>query len=277
MIPDIQNAAIRTTIKKQWEYITNELQKVDKILSIPLKGDIRVHKKSDRTYYEIVYEETPGSTKTQSIKPESEMFNKYAAKYCAKRIRIPLMTALKKLENNPLSFDFDQLTGFYEAFENLFGQHAPPELSNRNQQIRRWCEQPFTSNPYPFNAKSTYITEKNLKVRSKNEYVCATTLDSLHIPYRYEAMLQLTNGKTYYPDFTILNIHNGQECYFEIFGMMSNNEYSEDAFRKINEYENDGYLLGDRLFVFFESESVPFNIEAFRNTLKINFSYEDSV
>lgn len=68
------------------------------------------------------------------------------------------------------------------------------------------------------------------------------------------------NGKTIYPDFTVLNIKTRKTLYYEHFGMMDNPEYCKNALEKIEIYESNGIHLGEELFVTFESSLRPLSL-----------------
>lgn len=67
-----------------------------------------------------------------------------------------------------------------------------------------------------------------------------------------------------YPDFTILDVVNRTEIYWEHFGKMDDWSYNEKAVRKIMEYQRNGIMLGERLIVTFESNDNPIDLEFVR-------------
>ena len=64
-----------------------------------------------------------------------------------------------------------------------------------------------------------------------------------------------------FPDFTILNVKKREEVYYEHFGMMDQLEYCKNALERIEQYENNGILLGERLFVTFECSQKAINLK----------------
>lgn len=118
--------------------------------------------------------------------------------------------------------------------------------------------------PLPFRSEdnSEIITENSERVRSKSEKMIADKLHTLGIPYRYEKPLSLTvagHKKIFRPDFTIMNKRTGKTIYLEHFGMMDNPEYCSNAINKIEIYEKNGYLLGDKLLITKETSQAPLN------------------
>ena len=111
-----------------------------------------------------------------------------------------------------------------------------------------------------------FKTNKGEYVRSKSELIIADRLSGLGIPYRYEAELIL-GDTVIHPDFTILDIKHRREVYFEHFGMMDNPKYATSAVQRINLYNRNNIVLGDRLFFTVETDSVPLDTEIVDNTL----------
>jgi len=64
---------------------------------------------------------------------------------------------------------------------------------------------------------------------------------------------------TVYPDFTVLNIRLRKEFYWEHLGMMDEEEYAENAVKKINCYEQNEIFQGDQLILTYETRKSPIN------------------
>ena len=132
--------------------------------------------------------------------------------------------------------------------------------------IKRWKEQEyeclFFKEGYP-----EYYTRKGLRVRSKSEVIIADILDELSIPFLYEKPLQLKK-KTVHPDFTLLNIKERNEVYWEHFGMMDDRDYRDEALLKIREYEANGLYQHNSVIWTFESGKYPINTRDIRKMIK---------
>lgn len=95
-------------------------------------------------------------------------------------------------------------------------------------------------------------------MRSKSEVFIAMALSAHNIPYRYECAVEL-NGIKRYPDFMIRRPLDGRIIIWEHFGLWDNPEYREDAYRKLEQYTNAGYIPGDNLIFTFETKDVLFS------------------
>jgi len=93
--------------------------------------------------------------------------------------------------------------------------------------------------------------------RSKSEAMLADLLHENGIAFIYERELFLQGVGKVYPDFTLFLPGSGREIILEHFGMIDNYEYACRAAKKIQDYAENGYILGDNLFCTFEAMRVP--------------------
>ena len=94
-------------------------------------------------------------------------------------------------------------------------------------------------------------TKRGDLVRSKSEVIIANELFDQGIErYEYEAPLPLPDGKTRYPDFTVVDDDTGARYYWEHLGLLSNPDYAARWKRKLDVYRKAKILLpeeeGDR-------------------------------
>jgi hypothetical protein len=80
--------------------------------------------------------------------------------------------------------------------------------------VKQWQEEPFKGKEIADNVPF-YETKRKERVRSKSELNIANALDAHNIVYKYECPLTLNNGFMLYPDFTILDMKNRIEIYWE--------------------------------------------------------------
>ncbi len=132
--------------------------------------------------------------------------------------------------------------------------------------LKNWREQKYEILRFKENSPE-YYTRSGIRVRSKSEVLIADMLDELSIPFLYEKPLQLKKKKVR-PDFTLLNIKERKEIYWEHFGMMDDREYRDDALMKIREYEASGFYQYDSVIWTFESSRNPVNTRDIRNMIK---------
>ncbi|MBR5348304.1 MAG: hypothetical protein IK125_03635 [Lachnospiraceae bacterium] len=132
--------------------------------------------------------------------------------------------------------------------------------------IRDWREQKFDGLGFEENYPE-YYTRKELRVRSKSEVIIADILDEMSVPFLYEKPLRL-GGNIVHPDFTLLNIKERREVYWEHFGMMDDMDYRNNAFLKIRKYEADGMYQHGSMIWTFETGKYPLNTREIRKMVK---------
>lgn len=140
-----------------------------------------------------------------------------------------------------------------------------PIYCNDASFIQEWKEQIYEKMPFKEDSPEFY-TRQGVRVRSKSEMIIADMLDEMQIPFLYEKPLKLGTW-TIHPDFTLLDINNRREIYWEHFGMMDDMDYRNDAFLKMRKYEECGFYQGDRLIWTFETGRLPINTKDLRNMI----------
>ena len=103
-------------------------------------------------------------------------------------------------------------------------------------------------------------TKMGMFVRSKSEHIIASALERKKIPYKYEILLEFSEGKAYL-DFTILHPQTKQFYYWEHFGMMDDDQYFSRAVSKLRQYIRSGLVPGVNLIVTFETMDKPLSVQ----------------
>lgn len=169
---------------------------------------------------------------------------------------------LKQLEKLYAFYsDPEQETAFEDIYEQMDERRKSfitPVLLSDEEYIRRWNAVEYERKGFREDAPELF-TEKGERVRSKTELLIANALNKYGIPYRYEYPLMLRGYGLIHPDFTVLNVRKRKEIYFEHMGMMDDEEYREEAFRRITAYEKNGLFPGDKLVLTHETLKNPVN------------------
>lgn len=149
-------------------------------------------------------------------------------------------------------------------------QLVSPLFLTDDEYAQKWMnEEATTWNGYSENL--SFYTERGEYVRSKSENIIADKLFLKNIPYKYEITLSLSSGQITHPDFTVLNKRTRKVFYWEHFGMMDNPDYANSAVNKIHEYEKNGYLIGDKFIVTFETQNSPLDTRALDSLINTYF------
>lgn len=86
----------------------------------------------------------------------------------------------------------------------------------------------------------TYKTSDGIYVKSKTELFIYEFLKSHGVVFIYERPVEI-NGKTFYPDFTIIRKSDGRLILWEHFGMMHLDWYRRNAQEKVYDYSCAGF------------------------------------
>lgn len=156
----------------------------------------------------------------------------------------------------------DTLDNISEAYRSIVTPIVEPDYVY----AERWLSAEYPKNTYLDETKK-FKTAKNEMVRSKSEMIIADMLTRNNIPYIYEKSLTLGGIGTVYPDFTLLDLNNRREIYWEHLGLMNDSDYSDKATRKIQYYAKNTIFPGDRLILTFESANNPLDINSIENMI----------
>lgn len=113
-----------------------------------------------------------------------------------------------------------------------------------------------------------FFTDKGEHVRSKSEVIIANILNRMGVPYYYEFPLKLKNNVTVHPDFCCLNLRTRKEIFWEHFGLMDDNNYSNNAVKKIRNYTENGYFAGDSFIYTMETSDQTLNTKEIEKIVK---------
>ena len=145
-----------------------------------------------------------------------------------------------------------------------------PIKDTDEQYIQKWENITYHGKEIGENTPEIY-TAKGERVRSKSEVIIADILSGEGIPYKYECPLKLKGWGNVYPDFTVLNVAERKELYWEHFGMMDDMDYVEKALHKITLYEQNEIFPGDKLILTYETKNNPINQKTIRRIIQHYF------
>ena len=268
-IKDMEHEIMR--YEKDLEKITIELEKLKK--SVPEGAQLRAAKHRNTYQYFI---RKHGSEKTgtyikKSERKKAEILAQIEYDEKLKKILKEAIGHLKKMKSsiveNPYVYAKELMSpGKWEIIRS-------PYITDE-EFLKNWIDQEYSGVDYK-DGYPEYYTRCGLRVRSKSEVIIADILDEMKVPFLYEKPLKLRHGVVH-PDFTLLDLKNRREIYWEHFGMMDDMDYRNNAFLKIRNYEESGFYQHDVLIWTFETEKYPINTREVRNmikSLKITLGY----
>lgn len=153
-----------------------------------------------------------------------------------------------------------------DDFERCFWEMEPkvrelvrPIILSDAMYAKKWLEEQ-RGGQNPSLIEDDFFTERGEHVRSKSEKIIADKFYMRGIPYVYEPMFVMWDGKEVYPDFKVLNTRTRKEYFFEHLGKMDDAGYSERNSKKLEDYMRSGIWPGERLLFSTETKARPLNI-----------------
>lgn len=256
--PDINYRKAIITMNEILKLSAKELETLDKMIAeleseiqkAPA-GTLRICKRNGNLYF---YQRFPGSREKVAYIPKDNIA--LARELAQKDYNLRLLKNLTAQRGS-----IKKLTGCYPADspESIYEKLSPerqllvkPLILTDAQYTSFWLSEEYSGLAFKADDHSNFITENGERVRSKSEIIIANFLLHSGIPYKYECPLSIS-GQVIYPDFTLLDAARRRTVYLEHFGMLDTPQYANSFVRKMNFYQMNGILQGDRLFATYES------------------------
>ena len=256
--------------------LNDRLITIEKIIKIKEKnlenapnGRLRISIEENNTRYYFRHE--GGNTNGKYLRnPNTTLVKQLAQKTYDEKI-------LKNLKTE--SFYLNKLCQFYKKndvnciFQKLTEERkklVEPITLENDKYAQKWLqekEKNLENTSLPPSDKD-FFTDKGEHVRSKSEVIIANILNRMGVPYYYEFPLKLKNNVTVHPDFCCLNLRTRKEIFWEHFGLMDDNNYSNNAVKKIRNYTENGYFAGDSFIYTMETSDQTLNTKEIEKIVK---------
>ncbi|MCR4740905.1 MAG: hypothetical protein K5886_11690 [Lachnospiraceae bacterium] len=261
---------LREELEKQNEWLESLIRKN----SISLKASntdkekLTLHVSKRKNGYQYYIEEKEG--KLRYIRAEErELARRTAQQDYDLSVRKILLQLHSRLTEFIRIYDTDRIANACDNLSEGRKKLIKPVILTDEEYVRLWREKKSRySNIYPEPGK--YMTESGEYVRSKSEKILADLFNKYSIPYIYEASFETFDGKTVYPDFTLLNIRTRQTVIWEHFGLVNEGEYAVKTLQKIMRYEKSGLKTGYTFLFSMESGEDVLDINQIETTIRQN-------
>lgn len=246
---------IKEELKEREEMLSQLIKEKEKALKKAPDGSLRANRHGKGIqYFHYLSSDNPNGVYMKNS--EKELVKKLAQKEydqkvlkCASK-EYELLKRLNKLHKGGAAEDV------FEKIASMKQHLITPSWITDKMYVEEWEKIPYSGLGFREDIPELY-SDKGERMRSKSELLIANALARRNIPYKYECSLELNPYGIIHPDFTVLNIKNRKEMYWEHFGLMDEEEYREKCFYKIMSYETNGYFPGDRLIMTFETVRQP--------------------
>lgn len=261
--------SIKEILDERHEMLTKTADTIGGKLEKYPAGRIAIKRHGDRIYYYSYGETGEKLLKKEDRKLLEDLLQKsYLEKVVrASQSEIAALEKMRKLYPEVVAEDV------YAQLSEERKKYVRPIVPTDEQFVQRWMNRPYTPKKIA-DDMPVYLTAKGERVRSKSEVIIADRLASKGIPYKYECPLTFRRGGeeiTIHPDFTILKVSTRKTVYLEHCGKMDDTDYAEGVVARVNDFSNAGIVLGDSLFLTFETSKTPLDISVLDKMITKNF------
>ncbi len=173
-------------------------------------------------------------------------------------------TRVKRITRCLKDYSDDEIEQLFTSLHPERQKLITPVEPTFRQLQEQWYSEPYVGKAFKEGLPVIY-SEKGERVRSKSEKILADFFYRNNILYKYEKPLNLSGYGIIYPDFTFLSKKLRREIYWEHEGRMDKPEYAIKAVKKINRYQLNGIMPGERLILTFETEQDVLNSKIVSN------------
>lgn len=212
-----------------------------------------------RGNYQYYFIDKEHGTRRYMRADEEKLIKKYIQRDYELDFNKKLKELQKRLQKFINIYDIKEITDVYDNLLEGRKKYVVPLVESDELYIGKWLAiHPGNQNPFP--EEGLYQTNRGEMVRSKSEKIIADALEKYDVTYQYEPMLEL-GYNTIYPDFVVLNLRTRKTVYWEHLGLVSDTDYATKNFKKIQDYERNGFVLGRDLITTMESADSPIDIK----------------
>ena len=217
------------------------------------EGRIKINQIRGKTYYYLIVDGKESQyLKKKELNTAKRIVQKSYEHSTLKAARCELVYLQEFVKSYPQTSPEE----IYDLLPDSRKVLAHTVFKTTDDYISEWQNKPYT--PKTFSDDVPYFeTNRGERVRSKSEQIIANRFYERGVPYKYECPLRLEGFGKIYPDFTVLNLQTKREEYIEHNGMMDDIKYVENHIRRTNAYQLNGFMIGDRLHLMFETLKVP--------------------
>lgn len=248
---------IRELLETRKKYLLQLKREKEKALKNSPEGLLRVNCHGGRTQY---YHRTdPKNFNGDYIREENkQLAQKLAQKDYDEKVLTNVEKELKATEKYLEATQKLNTKQLYKTLHKERQKLVEPIWIPDNEYVSTWQSVAYKGKEFSEGFPEFY-TAQGERVRSKSEVIIADLLSKEGIPYRYEYPIYLKGVGVVYPDFTMLDIRERKELFWEHFGMMDDPNYVEKAICKIASYEQNGIFPGENLILTYETKKNPLN------------------
>lgn len=251
------NRINKETIDKRVELLSALIIQLEKKLKNMPSGSLKICQRNSQPNYYLAGSDVYDKEKLLN-KNDYKLIEDLAQKSYLKKVLKAACKEANVLRRASKGYPETIVEDIYDRLSDNRKNLVKPIVTPVDQFVKEWLEKPYTPKEIGENVP-IFETLKGEHVRSKSEQIIADRLYIYGIPYKYECPLKVGN-RIIHPDFTILRKSDRKEVYHEHCGKLDDPKYTKENLPRINDYILNNFELGDRLFLSFESSTVPLDV-----------------
>ncbi|MBR3142198.1 MAG: hypothetical protein IKF09_03500 [Clostridiales bacterium] len=257
---------LRNIISERYELLSKTIEELEKKTDSFPEGRISVKHDGGRVCY---YQSGNKTAEKYLTNKDKKLIGDLIQKAYLKKVLRSAKQESEALEKTLKYYPEVVAEEVYDTLSEDRKKMARSIITGDDQYVKKWQERPYTPKPMSDDIP-VYLTMRGERVRSKSEIIIADRLYANGIPYKYECPV-LVGDEIFHPDFTILRMSDRKILYHEHCGRMDDPGYAEDMVDRINKYNDEGIIHGDRLFLSFETSEKPLDARVIDNLINKHF------
>lgn len=246
---------IKNELEKRIKELESIIKKAEKDITMAEEGVIRICHRSGKEMYYL----RQGEKVSYIRKEDADRVKRIAQKNYARAVITKAQKELDSLKKMQAVYSPCKLDEVHTGFTDMRKALIAPYVLTDEEYREKWENQKGSPRENTYEIKGDIYTNKGEHVRSKSEKIIADELYRFGIPYKYEQCLMMEHGEIIFPDFTVLNVKERKQFFWEHFGMMDDSSYVVTGIRKIESYERNSIWPGEKLIVTYETQEGGFN------------------
>ena len=245
-------------LKERRDYLETLIRDRRKKLQKAPEGKLRISRSNG--YIQYYWRKTPGERGGRYLrKGEKKLVQELAEKEYDEHLIQSAERELHAIDRYLHLCPKERIEQIYDYCHPELRKLVIPVRESDEEYVKSWLAVEYQKKEVP--EATGFRTGRGELVRSKSEWIIANLLEQKGVPYRYEAPVYVEKLGIVHPDFTVLKVSERREYLWEHLGMMDDSTYSKRALYKLRCYELDGYFLGGRLLLTYETLEQPLNTQ----------------
>lgn len=175
---------------------------------------------------------------------------------------------LDYLRKSQAGYPHKVVEDIYPSLSDERQEMVRPIVLTDEQLVTRFLSLEYEPLGFREDDTTEFYLRDGTRVRSKSELLLGDELLLEEVPCHYEYPLKLSGGRTVRPDFYVLNVRTRKVYYWEHLGRLDDKDYVNRNLVKLQQYEDSGIYVGEKLIVTAETKERPLSMKTVRKMIE---------